>query len=120
MNPYIWMDDLGTWFTHEDYLALDKKLKKGLFPLYKAPNKKTIRAMEEAREMAQTKDLAIVGHQIENLSYKVDRAKNIVELVAQDIPDPNSGALWATYDYLERIAEQMQNMADKLQEDECI
>ena len=120
MNPYIWIDNLGTWFTHEDYLALDKKLKKGLFPLYKAPNKKTIKAMEEAREMAQTKELAIVGHQIEQLSYKVDRANNIIQMVAESVMDPDSGALWTVNEYLERIANQMQNMADRLQEDECI
>jgi hypothetical protein len=33
-KPYIWMDDLGTWFTNEDYQNLDNKDKKGIFPLY--------------------------------------------------------------------------------------
>ena len=33
-EPYIWMDDLGTWFTNEDYQNLDNKDKKGIFPLY--------------------------------------------------------------------------------------
>jgi hypothetical protein len=36
-KPYIWMDDLGTWFTNEDYQNLDNKDKKGIFPLYTHP-----------------------------------------------------------------------------------
>jgi len=38
-EPYIWMDDLGTWFTNEDYQNLDNKDKKGIFPLYTHPAK---------------------------------------------------------------------------------
>ena len=36
-KPYIWMDDLGTWFTNEDYQNLDNKDKKSIFPLYTHP-----------------------------------------------------------------------------------
>ena len=51
LTPFIWMDDLGTWFTHKEYLKLDPVLQKGMFPLYKkdTPNKKTRRAMKEAK-----------------------------------------------------------------------
>jgi hypothetical protein len=38
-KPYIWMDDLGTWFTDEDYQNLDSELKEGMFPLYTHPAK---------------------------------------------------------------------------------
>ena len=31
------MDDLGTWFTNENYQNLDNKDKKGIFPLYTHP-----------------------------------------------------------------------------------
>ena len=33
------MDDLGTWFTDEDYQELDDSLQDGLVPLYKHPVK---------------------------------------------------------------------------------
>ena len=36
-KPYIWMDDLDTWFTDEDYQNLDDLLKKDMFPLYTHP-----------------------------------------------------------------------------------
>jgi hypothetical protein len=36
-KPYIWMDDLGTWFTDEDYKSLDDSLKEDMIPLYKHP-----------------------------------------------------------------------------------
>ena len=38
-KPYIWMDDLDTWFTDEDYQNLDDLLKEGMFPLYTYPVK---------------------------------------------------------------------------------
>ena len=38
-KPYIWMDDLDTWFTDEDYQNLDDLLKKDMFPLYTHPVK---------------------------------------------------------------------------------
>ena len=38
-KPYIWMDDLDTWFTDEDYQNLDDLLKKDMFPLYTYPVK---------------------------------------------------------------------------------
>lgn len=41
MTPYIWMDSLGTWFSHKAYLKLDPSLQKGMFPLYK------LKAMKE-------------------------------------------------------------------------
>ena len=34
IEPYIWMDNLGTWFTDEDYQNLDDLDKKDMFPLY--------------------------------------------------------------------------------------
>ena len=40
-KPYIWMDDLDTWFTDEDYQNLDDLLKEGMFPLYTHPAKLT-------------------------------------------------------------------------------
>ena len=36
-KPYIWIDDLDTWFTDEDYQNLDDLLKKDMFPLYTHP-----------------------------------------------------------------------------------
>jgi hypothetical protein len=42
MKPFIWMDDLGTWFTNETYQTLDDDLKDGLFPLYTTPQTKPL------------------------------------------------------------------------------
>ena len=36
-KPHIWMDDLDTWFTDEDYQNLDDLLKEDMFPLYTHP-----------------------------------------------------------------------------------
>ena len=38
-RPYIWMDDLGTWFTDEDFQKLDDCLKQDVIPLYTHPVK---------------------------------------------------------------------------------
>lgn len=35
MKPYLWMDDLHTIFTNEEYALLDDDLKDGVFPLFK-------------------------------------------------------------------------------------
>ena len=45
-KPYIWMDDLDTWFTDEDYQNLDDLLKEGMFPLYTHPAKLTDEEIE--------------------------------------------------------------------------
>lgn len=43
-EPFIWMDECGTWFTNEAYQALDTNLKDGLCPLYTSPNTSDLEA----------------------------------------------------------------------------
>jgi hypothetical protein len=50
-KPYIWMDDLDTWFTDEDYQNLDDLLKEGMFPLYTYPVKEL--TDEEIKELSE-------------------------------------------------------------------
>ena len=63
-EPYIWMDDLGTWFTNEDYQNLDNKDKKGIFPLYTHPmreltNEEITQIVSEKLETWNTKEAMI-------------------------------------------------------------
>lgn len=39
-KPYIWMDNIGTWLTDEEYHKLDESLQDDLTPLYTHPVKK--------------------------------------------------------------------------------
>ena len=56
-KPHIWMDNLGTQFTNEEYKILDKSLKEGLFPLYKHPAKTL--TDEEINEVVWKQNLLI-------------------------------------------------------------
>ena len=64
----------------------------------------------------QVKDLWEVANEIESLSYKVSSVKSMVEIIATDLQDPHSGALWAVHDQLEtlsiKIEEQVQSLMD--------
>jgi hypothetical protein len=64
----------------------------------------------------QVKDLWEVANEIESLAYRVSNVKDMVEIVATDIQDPHSGALWAVHDQLEtlsiKIEEQVQSLMD--------
>ena len=75
-KPYIWMDDLGTWFTNEDYQNLDNKDKKGIFPLYTHP----------MRELTNEEITQIVSEKLETWNTKeamIDFAREILRK-AQD------------------------------------
>ena len=75
-EPYIWMDDLGTWFTNEDYQNLDNKDKKGIFPLYTHP----------MRELTNEEITQIVSEKLETWNTKeamIDFAREILRK-AQD------------------------------------
>lgn len=64
----------------------------------------------------QMKDLWEVANEIEGLACRVSNVKDMVEMVASAIQDPESGALWAVRDHLEilseKIEQQVQNLMD--------
>ena len=64
----------------------------------------------------QVKDIWEVANEIESLACRVSNVKDMVEMVATAIQDPESGALWAVHDHLEILTEkievQVQNLMD--------
>jgi hypothetical protein len=53
---------------------------------------------------------------VEELAYKLANVRNIVELIAEDVDDPYSGALWAVYAMLDDIQNKMCIQADTVME----
>jgi hypothetical protein len=43
------------------------------------------------------------ANDIELLAYRIGNAKDMIEIVASDLQDPHSGALWGIRDTLENI-----------------
>lgn len=64
----------------------------------------------------QMKTVWEVANEIEGLACRISNVKDMVEMVASAIQDPESGALWAVRDHLEilsvKIEEQVQNLMD--------
>jgi protein-tyrosine-phosphatase len=56
------------------------------------------------------------ANDIEELSYKLANVRDMVELVAEDVSDPYSGALWAVRDMIEHIQDKVAKQADVLME----
>jgi hypothetical protein len=56
------------------------------------------------------------ANEIEELAYKLANVRNVVELVAEDVSDPYSGALWAVYAMLDDLQNKMCIQADKVME----
>jgi hypothetical protein len=47
------------------------------------------------------------ANDIEELAHKLDNVRNVVELIAEDVDDPYSGALWAVYSMLDDLQKRM-------------
>jgi hypothetical protein len=56
------------------------------------------------------------ANDIEELSYKLANVRDMVELVAADVSDPYSGALWAIKDMIEHIEDKVAKQADAVME----
>ncbi len=54
------------------------------------------------------------ANDIEELSYKLANVRDMVELVAEDVSDPYSGALWAVRDMIEHIQDKVAKQADAI------
>jgi hypothetical protein len=60
--------------------------------------------------------LWIAANEIEELSYKLANVRDMIELVAEDVESPYSGALWAIKDMIEQIEKQIDKQADAVME----
>jgi protein-tyrosine-phosphatase len=58
----------------------------------------------------------IAANEIEELSYKLANVRDLIELVAEDVQDPYSGALWAIRDMIEQIEDKVAKQADAVME----
>jgi hypothetical protein len=56
------------------------------------------------------------ANEIEELAYKLDSVRDAIELVAEGVDSPYSGALWTIYDRLDDIQKKMCIQADKVME----
>jgi len=56
------------------------------------------------------------SNDIEELSYKLSNLRNIVELIAESVEDPHSGALWAVYGMMDDLQNKMYSQAEKVME----
>jgi hypothetical protein len=56
------------------------------------------------------------ANDIEELSYKLANVRDMVELVAEDVSNPYSGALWAIKDMIEHIEDKVAKQADAIME----
>ena len=55
-----------------------------------------------------------VANEIEGLSYKLSNLTHVLELIATDIPDPQSGATWAARSMMETLSEELEAQAENL------
>jgi len=56
------------------------------------------------------------ANDIEELSYKLANVRDMVELVAEGVCGPYSGALWAIKDMIENIEDKVAKQADAIME----
>ena len=56
------------------------------------------------------------ANEIEELAYKLANVRDAIELVAEDVSDPYSGALWAVHSMIDDIQNKMCIQADKVME----
>ena len=50
----------------------------------------------------------------EELAYKLANVRDMVELVAEDVEDPYSGALWAVHSMIDDLQNKVISQADKI------
>ena len=57
------------------------------------------------------------ANKIEELGYRVGNVRDMVELIAADLQDPHSGALWGVRDFLETIQNEIVQQSTDLMAD---
>jgi hypothetical protein len=56
------------------------------------------------------------ANEIEELAYKLDSVRDAIELVAEGVDSPYSGALWTIYDRLDDLQKKMCIQANNVME----
>jgi hypothetical protein len=56
------------------------------------------------------------ANEIEELAYKLANVRNDIELIAEDVEDPYSGALWAIHSMIDDLQSKMCIQADTVME----
>ena len=56
------------------------------------------------------------ANEIEQISYKLSNVRDAIELVAEDVSDPYSGALWAIHSMIDDIQNKMYIQAEQVME----
>jgi archaellum component FlaC len=56
------------------------------------------------------------ANEIEELAYKFANVRDLVELVAEDVEDPYSGALWAIHSMIDDLQNKVISQSDKIME----
>jgi hypothetical protein len=56
------------------------------------------------------------ANDLEELSYKLSNIRDVVELIAEGVESPYSGALWTVYTMIDNIQDKMYSQAEKVME----
>jgi len=56
------------------------------------------------------------ANDLEEMSYKLSNIRDVIELIAEGVDSPHSGALWAVYSLIDDLQDKMYVQADKIME----
>jgi hypothetical protein len=56
------------------------------------------------------------ANEVEELAYKLANVRDMIELVAEDVEDPYSGALWAIHSMIDDLQNKVISQSDKIME----
>ena len=56
------------------------------------------------------------ANDVEELAYKLANVRDMIELVAEDVEDPYSGALWAVHSMIDDLQNKALVQTDKIME----
>jgi hypothetical protein len=56
------------------------------------------------------------ANDLEEMSYKLSNIRDFIELIAEGVDSPHSGALWAVHSLIDDLQDKMYVQADKIME----
>jgi hypothetical protein len=56
------------------------------------------------------------ANDLEEMSYKLSNIRDVIELIAEGVDSPHSGALWAVHSLVDDLQDKMYVQADKIME----
>jgi hypothetical protein len=54
------------------------------------------------------------ANEVEELAYKLANVRDMIELIAEDVEDPYSGALWAIHSMIDDLQNKVISQSDKI------